>query len=84
MRGAPRKLLQRSSTPAKVGPRLVTHEKTPPADNWGESIVERDPHPAMTVLIVAVIAFTLAFGFFSTVMMWVWFRNTGVDWMFSR
>lgn len=83
MSGAPRKPLTGISTPANAGPKLVTHGKTAPADNWGESIAERDPHPAMTVLIVAVIAFTLAFGFFSTVMMWVWFRNTGVDWMFS-
>ena len=84
MRGALRKPLDQSSIPVSAGPELVPPAKAYPAENRGESIAERDANPFTTILIVAVVAFTLAFGFFSTVMMWVWFRNTGVNWMFQR
>jgi hypothetical protein len=38
----------------------------------------------VTVLIVAIVAMTLAFTFYSTVMLWLWFRGTGVNWMFQH
>jgi hypothetical protein len=84
MRGAREKPLAQSSTPPTEGLHLVPPRE--PLRNLAaeERTDQEDSHPFVTVLLLAVVAFTLAFTFFSTILMWVWFRNTGVDWMFSR
>lgn len=84
MRVARVKPVGESSTQPALGPRLVPPRQKVPDQASMEWAEREDPHPFVTVLIVAVIAFTLAFTFFSTVIMWLWFRNTGVDWMFQR
>jgi hypothetical protein len=84
MRAARVKPLVPSSAPATAGPQLLPPRETVSTQASEEMTYREDPHPFFTVLIVAVIAFTLAFTFFSTVTMWVWFRNSGVDWMFQR
>ncbi len=72
-----------TSKPAAKRPQLVPPHKEVPAPA-AAGIEAGELHPIITVLVVGVIAFTLAFAFFSTVVMWVLFRQTGVDWMFSR
>jgi hypothetical protein len=78
MRGAREKPL------AREGPQLVPPREPVPNFAAEERTDQEDSHPFVTVLLLAVVAFTLAFTFFSMIMMWVWFRNTGVDWMFQR
>ena len=84
MRAAQRKPLTQSSTPATAGPQLVPPRETVSSEESIERTDREDPHPFVTVLSVAIVAGTLAFTFYSTVMLWVWFRGTGVNWMFQR
>lgn len=84
MRAARVKPLREVSTSATPGPQLVPPRQKVPSETLAEKTAREDPHPFVTVLIVAIIAITLAFTLFSTIMMWVWFRNTGVGWMFQR
>ena len=84
MRAAQAKPLTQSSTPATAGPQLVPPRETVPTEAPVEKTDREDPHPFVTVLIVAIVAMTLAFTFYSTVMLWLWFRGTGVNWMFQH
>jgi hypothetical protein len=83
MRAAQTKPLAPSTAPA-TGPQLVPARKKDPTEASVEKTDRGSPPPFVTVVTVAVIAFTLAFTFFSSIMLWVWYRTTGVNWMFQR
>lgn len=68
--------------PAAKGPQLVPPRKEVPAQA-AAGIETAEPHPMITVFIFALIAFTLAFTFFATIVMSLWFRDTGVNWLFQ-
>ncbi len=68
--------------PASVGPRLVRTREPVPARAVGT--VERlDPHPLAAAFVIAGIALIGAFTFVGSILMWVWFRDTGVNWLFQ-
>ena len=69
------------SKPSAKSPQLVPPRERARAPV--EIVEAREPHPVITVLIFALVAFTLAFTFFSAVVMFVWFRDTGVNWLFQ-
>lgn len=81
---AQRKPLVPSTTPATPGPQLVPARKKGLTEASVERADRETPPPFVVVVTVAVIAFTLAFSFYSSIMLWVWNRNTGVNWMFQR
>jgi hypothetical protein len=68
---------------ASKGPQLVRTEETVPSKAPVEAIERADPHPLAAAFIIGGIAATGAITFAGSVLMWVWFRDTGVNWMFQ-
>jgi hypothetical protein len=48
-----------------------------------EAIEGADPHPLMAAFIIVGIAATGAVTFVGSMLMWMFTRNTGVNWMFQ-
>ncbi len=67
--------------PASKGPQLVRTGETVPQQTPAEAIARADPHPLAAAFIIALIAATVAFA--GSILTWVWFRDTGVNWMFQ-
>lgn len=69
--------------PARKGPQLVWTGEAGPAKGPGEALERADPHPLAAAFIIGGIAATGAITFVGSILMWVWFRGTGVNWMFQ-
>ncbi len=67
--------------PGSKVPRLVRTGETVPQQTPAEAITRADPHPLAAAFIIGVIALTGAVA--ATILMWIWFRDTGVNWMFQ-
>lgn len=83
MRSERRRPVDQAPETARKGPQLVPQRQAIPAEEGVLAIETREAHPIVTILFAVTIAFTGAVTFFGSVVIWLFVRNTGVNWMFQ-